>query len=80
VPDGAVTISKGTPMTPEQRDELMAFILQSQSTAAEEHRNAMARMDQFDLELRALLAVSHDLVEGARRHDRRLDDLEGLNP
>jgi hypothetical protein len=54
--------------------------LQSQSSAAERHQEAMKRMDEFDVELRTLAAVSRDLVETARRHSRRLDDLEGLNP
>jgi hypothetical protein len=60
-------------MSPEERDELMDFILQSQS-------NATKRMDEFRADLQILAAISHDLVEVARRHDHRLDDLEDLNP
>jgi len=60
-------------MSPEERDELMDSILQSQS-------NAQKRKDEFSVELQTLAAVSRDLVEVARRHSRRMDDLEGLNP
>ena len=67
-------------MSPEERDDLMHFILESQSNAAEEHRKAMERMKKFDKQLQRLAALCHDLVETARRHDRRLDNLEGLNP
>jgi len=80
-------------MSPEERDKLMNFILQSQSTAAEEHRDAMKRMAEFakeqrrhseqfkavSAEIRALASVSRDLVEVARIHARRLDRLDNLN-
>jgi len=74
-------------MSPEERDKLMNFILQSQSTAAEEHRDAMKRMAEFAKEQRrhseqieALASASRDLVEVARIHARRLDRLDNLNP
>ena len=74
-------------MSPEERDELMNFILQSQSAAAEEHRDAMKRMAEFAKEQRrhseqieALASASRDLVEVARIHARRLDRLDNLNP
>ena len=74
-------------MSPEERDELINFILQSQSTAAEEHRQAMERMAEFANEqdkhtaqIQALAAVSRDLVEIARIHARRLDRLDNRNP
>ncbi len=67
-------------MSPEERDELMEFILQSQSNAAKRHQEAMKRMDEFGVELKTLASVSRDLMEVARRHSHRLDDLEGLNP
>jgi hypothetical protein len=37
-------------MSPEERDEIMEFILQSQSNAAERHREAMNRMEEFQKE------------------------------
>jgi len=74
-------------MSPEERDELINFILQSQSTAAEEHRQAMERMAEFAKEqdkhtaqIQALAAVSRDVVEIARIHSRRLDRLDNPNP
>lgn len=67
-------------MSPEQRDEIIEFIRQSQSNAAAEHQAAMKRMAEFDVELKALVAVSHNLVEVARFHSRRLDRLDNLNP
>jgi len=74
-------------MSPEERDELINFILQSQSNAAEEHRQAMERMAEFAKEqdrhtaqIQALASVSRDLVEIARIHGRRLDRLDNLNP
>jgi len=74
-------------MSPEERDELINFILQSQSNAAEEHRKAMVRMAEFAREqdkhtaqIQALAAASHDLLEIARIHARRLDRLDSLNP
>jgi len=73
-------------MSPEKRDELINFILQSQSTAAEEHRQAMERMaafakeqDKHTAQIQALTAVSRDLVEIARIRGRRLDRLDNLN-
>jgi hypothetical protein len=72
-------------MSPEERDELIHFILQSQSNAAEEHRQAMERMAEFAKEqdkhtaqIQALAAVSRDLVEVARIHARRLDRLDNI--
>ena len=74
-------------MSPEERDELINFILQSQSTAAEEHRQAMERMAEFAKEqdkhtaqIQALAAVSRDVGEIARIHSRRLDRLDNPNP
>jgi hypothetical protein len=74
-------------MSPEQRDELIHVISQSQSNAAEEHRRAMERIAEFakqqdkhTAEIQALAAVSRDLVEVARIHARRLDRLDNLNP
>ena len=74
-------------MSPEERDELINFILQSQSNAAAEHRHAMERMVEFAKEqdrhtaqIQALAAVSRDLVEIARIHGRRPDRLDDLNP
>jgi hypothetical protein len=81
-------------MSPEERDELMQFILQSQSTAAARHEEAAARHQEAMQELNAhtaqlreqtsqiqlLASVSHDLVEIARRHSQRLDRLDNLNP
>ena len=80
-------------MSPEER-EMMQFILQSQSDAAEEHRKAMKRMDRMDAHLdrmdkqldkqsadiQALARISRDLVEVERRHSKRLDRLDKLNP
>jgi len=81
-------------MSSEERDDLMNFILQSQSTAAEEHRKAMKRMDRFEkeqnkqsdqikamsAEIQALASVSSDLLKVARIHARRLDRLENPRP
>ena len=74
-------------MSPEERDELINFILQSHSTAAEEHRQAMERMAEFAKEqdkhpaqIQALAAVSRDVGEIARIHSRRLDRLDNPNP
>lgn len=74
-------------MTPEERDELIHFILQSQANAATEHEETRKQMAELRTEsrentqqIKALAAVSHDLVEIARRHSRRIDGLEGLNP
>ena len=81
-------------MSPEERDDLINLILQSQSNAAEEHRKAMERMDRFEkeqnkqsdqikamsVEIQALASVSSDLLKVARIHARRLDRLENLNP
>ena len=73
-------------MSPEERDELMEFILQSQANAALRHQDAMSRMDEFDkqmkentVQIQALAAVSRDLVEIVRRHSSRLDRLDNLN-
>jgi hypothetical protein len=81
-------------MSPEERDELMQFILQSQSTAAARNEEAAARHEEAMKELKEhtaelkehtaqiqlLASVSHDLVEIARRHSQRLDRLDNLNP
>ena len=74
-------------MSPEERDELIEFILQSQSNAALRHQEAMSRMDGLDqqmkentIQVQALAAISRDLVEIARRHSNRLDRLDNLNP
>jgi hypothetical protein len=74
-------------MSPEERDELMEFILQSQANAALRHQDAMSRMDEFDkqmkestVQIQALAAVSRDHVEIVRRHSSRLDRLDDLNP
>ena len=73
-------------MSPGERNELMEFILQSQSNAALRHQEAMSRMDEFDkqmkentVQIQALAAVSRDLVEIVRRHSSRLDRLDNLN-
>lgn len=80
-------------MSSEERDELINFILQSQSNAAqwrEEHESNMRdfekRMretekkdEEFRSELRELAVITRGLVEIARRHDPRLDLLEGLS-
>ena len=87
-------------MSPQERDELMEFILQSQSNAAEtnremsethrkimeehreimgEHRGIMKGLQQNTTQIEALVVASHDLVEVARIHSRRLDRLEGLS-
>ena len=77
-------------MSPEEREDLINFILQSQSNAAEEHRKAMERMDRFEkeqknqsdqiravsAEIQALALVSADLLKVARIHASRLDRLE----
>ena len=81
-------------MSPEERDDLINFILQSQSNAAEEHRKAMERMARFEkeqkkqsdqimavsAEIQALASVSADLLKVARIHARRLDRLENPRP
>ena len=74
-------------MSPEERDELMEFILQIQSNAAVRHQEAMVRMAELEKELKehtvqiqTLAAVSRDLVETARLHSNRLDRLDNLNP
>ena len=80
-------------MSPEERDELMQFILQSQSDAAEHHREMMEehreltkkqremteQQRETSTEVQTLAAACRDLVEVARIHSRRLDRLEGLN-
>jgi hypothetical protein len=57
--------SKGSLMSPEERDDLMNFILQSQSNAAQEHRKAMERMAEFEKDQKnqsdQIKAVSADL-------------------
>jgi hypothetical protein len=77
-------------MSPEERADLMEFILQSQSSAAVRHQEAMKQMDEFGIELRehtaqlrqhtaeiqVLASVSRDLLEVSRIHSRRLDQLE----
>jgi hypothetical protein len=41
--------AKGNLMSPEERDDLMNFILQSQSNAAEEHRKAIADVGSAEI-------------------------------
>ena len=81
-------------MSPEERDGLIQFILQSQSNAAALHEEAMHELKEHSAQLKehssqlreqssqiqALGMVSHDLVEVARRHSQRLDPLDHLNP
>jgi hypothetical protein len=67
-------------MSPKERYEIIEFLLQSQSNAAERHQEAMNRMDEFSHELAALAAITRDLVEVARLHSKRLDRLDNLNP
>jgi len=81
-------------MTPEERDELMEFILQSQSNAAVRHEEAMKEIEEFRKDsrkhdeqlmeqanqLQTLASVSRDLLEVARLHAARLDRLDKLNP
>lgn len=74
-------------MSPEKRDELMQFILQSQSNAAQRHEEAMvelnahsAQLKEHTSQLQALAALGRDLVETARRHYQRLDRLDSPNP
>ncbi len=73
-------------MSPEERDELMQFILESQSNAAQRHQEAMKRLEDDEVKLRETAAyigtvakLTHELVETARIHSRRLDRLEGLS-
>jgi len=74
-------------MSPEERDELIHFILQSQSNAARRHEEAMEELREHARKIEAntdqingLAAISRDLVEVARRHPARLDRLDGINP
>ena len=79
-------------MSPEERDELMQFILESQSNAARERRDAakerreMAQdhrefrkeLKETRADIKALAALSRDLLKVEQIHSRRLDRLEGL--
>lgn len=81
-------------MSPEERDELIQFILQSQSNAAERHDEMMkdieesraelkehtAELKEHTVQIQALASVSRDLLEVARLHARRLDLPDNLNP
>jgi hypothetical protein len=73
-------------MSPEERDDLMQFILECQSSAAREHREIRkdnrelkARQLETMKEIETLAAASRDLLKVAQIHSRRLDRLEGLN-
>ena len=73
-------------MSNEERHELMQFILESQSNAAQRHQEAMKRQEDDKVELRktgayieTVAKMTHELVEVARMHSRRLDRLEGLS-
>lgn len=79
-------------MSPEDR-EMMQFILQCQSEAAADNREAKERLRRMDehqeenrrqqertsADIQSLLVLTHDLVEVARLHSRRLDRLDGLS-
>ncbi len=66
-------------MSPEERDELMEFILQSQSNAAQRHQEAMKELAEQKKQLGVLATITHNMVKVARSHSRRLDRLEGLS-
>ncbi len=71
-------------MSPEERDELMEFILQSQSEAAaryremsEEHRKIM---EQYGVLNRGMMEQNREMMEQNRemkkRHDETMEELE----
>jgi len=80
-------------MSPEERDELIDFILQSQANAADRHLQLADNVekladttgklaDKVDMladKVNTLAGTVQGLVEVARIHSRRLDRLEGLS-
>ena len=67
-------------MSPDEREELIDFILQSQANTADKLEVLTADHKVLTADVSALASICQGLVEVARRHDRRLDGLEGLNP
>ena len=73
-------------MSPEERDELMDFILQSQSDAAErhqeamkQHQEAMKRMDAFGNEMRESTAQLQEHTAQLREHTEEIKVLASLS-
>jgi methyl-accepting chemotaxis protein len=60
-------------MSPEERDELMQFILQSQSSAAERHRDAMQELHEFGLELKEQTKQLKEQTKQLEQHTKQLE-------
>ena len=65
-------------MSPEERDELMNFILQSQSAAAEEHRAAMTRLEKLDLEMKEHTSQMKEYSAQLDKHTEQIHTLASV--